>query len=101
MPDIQSRATIIETHSHSSYTLRTVSGRVISCNAHALRPLLPEHHHQQHQDNSIFDNSTLRMRIRDAPAPMPALIPSPLACAPRHKVTRTGRVIQAPQRLDL
>ena len=51
--------------------------------------------------NSIFDNSTLRIRIRDVPAPMPAPIPSPPACAPGHKVTRTGRVIQAPQTLDL
>ena len=101
MPDIQSRATITETHPHRSYSLRTVSSRVIRCNARAVRPLLPEYHRQQHQDNSIFDSSTLRMRIRDVPATMPAPIPSPLACAPGHKVTRTGRVIQAPQRLDL
>ena len=57
VPDIQSRATIIETHPHRSYTLRTVSGRVICRNARALRPLLPEHYHQQHQDNNIFDSS--------------------------------------------
>ena len=101
MPDIQSLATFIETHPRSSYTLRTVSGRLIRRNARALRPLLPEHHQQHHQNNSIFDNSTLRIRIRDVPAPMPAPIPSPFACAPRHKVTRTERVIQATQRLDL
>ena len=62
--DIQSRATIIEMYPNRSYTLRTVIGRVIRRNTRALRPLLPEHHHQQHQNNSIFDNSTLRIRIR-------------------------------------
>ena len=96
MPDIQSRATIIEMHPYSSYTLRTDSGCVIRRNSRALRPLFPELHHQQHQDNSIFDNSTLRMRIRDVPAPMPAPIPPPSACAPGQKVLRTGRVIRAP-----
>ena len=45
MPDIQSRATIIEMHPHRSYTLRTVCGRVNRRNACALCPLLPEHHH--------------------------------------------------------
>ena len=94
MSNIQSRATIIETHPHRSYTLLTVS---IRRNARALRPLLPKHHHQQHQDNSIFDNSTLRMHKRDVPAPMSVPIPSPLACAPGHKVTLIGRVIQAPR----
>ena len=100
VPDIQLRATIIEMHPYRSYTLRTASSRVIRRNARALCHLLSENH-QQHQDNSIFDNSPLRMRIRDVPAPMPAPIPSPLACAPGYKVTRAGRVIQAPQRLDL
>ena len=93
MPDIQSRATIIETHPHRSYTLRTDSGRVIRCNAHALHPLLLEHHHQKHQDNSIFEDSTLHMRIRDVPAPMPAPILSPPTCASKYKATRTGRII--------
>ena len=82
VPDIQSRATIIETQPYRTYTLQTVRGRIIRRNARALHPLLPKHHHQQHQqhqDNSIFENSTLRMRIRDMTAPMPAPIPSPLA----------------------
>ena len=70
MPDIQPRATIIKTHPHRSYTLRTDSGCVIRCDAHALRPLLTEHHHQQNQDNSIFDNSTHRVRIRGVPVPI-------------------------------
>ena len=101
MPDIQTRATITETHPHRSYTLRTVSGCVIRRNVSALHPLLAEHCHQQHQDNIIFNNSALRMRIRDLPATMPAPISSSLVCASGHKVTRTGRIIQAPQRLDL
>ena len=99
MLDIQSRETIIEAHPNRSYTLRTDKGRVIRHNDRALRPLLPEHHHLQHQDNNIFDNGM--PRIRDVSAPMPAPIPLPLACAPGHKVTRTRRVIQASQRLDL
>ena len=86
---------------HTARALCELTAAVIRRNARALCLLLPEHHHQQHQDNSIFDYSTLRMRIRDLPTPMPAPISSPPACAPGHKVTRTGRVIQAPQRLDL
>ena len=95
VPDIQSRATITETHPHHSHIRRTDSGRVIRRNARALSPPLSEHHHQQHQDKSIFDNSMLCMR--DMPVPMPAPIPLPPVCAPEHKVTRTGRHSSSPE----
>ena len=87
MSDIQSGATIIDTQPHRSYTLRTGSGHVIRRNVQTLRLLLPERHHQQYQDNSIFDNSTHRMRKRDVPAPILTPMPSPPACASGHKVT--------------
>ena len=85
-PDIQSRTTI-ETNPHRSYTLRIDSGRVIHSNARGLRSLLPEHHHHQYLNNSIFDNNKLRLYICDVPALMLAPILSPPACAPGHKVT--------------
>ena len=44
MPDIKSRATIVETHPYRSYTLQTESGRAIRRNVRALRPLIPEQH---------------------------------------------------------
>ena len=48
---------------------RTLCELTTAVSSTALLPPLPEHRHQLHQENGIFDNSTLRMRIHDGRHP--------------------------------
>lgn len=108
VPDIKSRATITQAHPHRSYTLRADSGHIIRRNARALRPTLPEKTRRPSNDTSPATCAPPPVRIRDAPPPLPARVlpPPPAAVQPTpppapHFITRTGRVVQAPRRLDL
>ena len=102
VPDIYSRATIVEIHPYRSNTLQTESGRTIHRNVRALRPVLPEQH-QQHHDNDS-NNLALRVRIRDTQIPVatpPVRASTQPVRAPGQTITRAGRIIVEPRRLNL
>ena len=104
IPDLQSAAVITNVLPFRSYQLRTAAGYTVRRNGRSLRHPLPDHRLINDDDvthapaRGATSAPALQCRMREAQPTAPAPSPPP---AHRPYVTRSGRQIRRPSRLDV